>query len=304
MKKIIVFGRGTYFHRKFDEAKYEIIAFLDNAVENEEYSEQYHCKVYNPERWMELPDYEIVCMSVYFIQMWKQLMELGVPARRIRFGICMPPYFYEYEEMMFRKGRIEVDDMSLRFIDAQEESYVFSDDEGFRKIVREQLRLNRKEIESIAQFGVQPVSRTFGSERGMPVDRVYIENFLNQHIEDIRGTAMEIASDDYIEKFGTDVQEKLILHVKGWGKNVIQGNFETGEGLTENMVDCLICTQTLQYIYDVKRAISNIHKILRPNGVAFLEGLCVEDLEEGDFEYNDRRYSCTIVARVVKGERK
>lgn len=102
-------------------------------------------------------------------------------------------------------------------------------------------------------------------ERGKAVDRVYIEKFLEANLEDIRGTVMEIESDDYIKQFGGNrVTEEIILHVKGWGgKNVLKGNFETGEGLKEDMVDCLICTQTLQYIYDLRSAAHNICKILK-----------------------------------------
>src|SRR5215211_3574717 len=39
---------------------------------------------------------------------------------------------------------------------------------------------------------LQPVSREFGYERGLPVDRYYIERFLETHRGDVAGRTLEI----------------------------------------------------------------------------------------------------------------
>lgn len=270
MKKIVVFGRGAYFKRK-DMSAFEIVAFLDNAVLEEEYDDLYHCYAYNPRRWKEIPNYPIVCMSTSFIAMWKQLVELEVPENRIEFGVDIEPFFYEYEKVLFEKGYLLSGKTEIKYIDECNNRYNFSNERQFKEIIRSKFYLYKPEIELISKIGTIPVSRIYGGERGLPVDRKYIEKFLLANKGDICGTVMEIESDDYIKKYGESIDKKYILHVKGWGgKDVIQGNFETGEGLLENMVDCLICTQTLQYIFDLERAIDNIHKILRPNGVALI----------------------------------
>ena len=41
----------------------------------------------------------------------------------------------------------------------------------------------------------------------------------------------------------------------------------TGDGLPADTFDCIICTQTLQLIYEVPTAIRNLHRCLRPEGV-------------------------------------
>ena len=57
------------------------------------------------------------------------------------------------------------------------------------------------------QFGslrrLTPVSRTWGFERGGPIDRYYIERCLSAHQEDIRGAVLEIGDDRYTQEFGT-----------------------------------------------------------------------------------------------------
>src|SRR6185503_10982321 len=42
-----------------------------------------------------------------------------------------------------------------------------------------------------------PISRVFGFDRGTPVDRYYIENFLADNASDIRGRVLEVGDDSY-----------------------------------------------------------------------------------------------------------
>lgn len=114
--------------------------------------------------------------------------------------------------------------------------------------------------------GPQPVSRTFGFDRGMPVDRYYIEKFLQEQTASIRGTVVEIAEDTYTKKFGSQVEKSLVLHsVDSHGAD-LAGNLETGAGLLEGIADCFIMTQTLPFIFDVHAAMKNSVSMLRPGG--------------------------------------
>lgn len=167
---------------------------------------------------------------------------------------------------------------------------------------------------------------------------------------------MEVANNNYTLMFGGQrVEKSIISHVMGWGKDAIKVNFETGEGIVENSIDCLICTQTLQYIFDLPQAMKNIYKALKPNGVAlitvpgikplceydsnlwgeywsftvksmdrlcnsiidksnylvkqygnskvavaYLYGVCVEEIDIKDLEYYDEQYPFIITARIKK----
>src|SRR5690606_11879416 len=51
---------------------------------------------------------------------------------------------------------------------------------------------------------VTPVSERFGYDRGQPVDRYYIENFLEHHRADVRGRVLEIGDASYTRRFGGD----------------------------------------------------------------------------------------------------
>jgi hypothetical protein len=47
-----------------------------------------------------------------------------------------------------------------------------------------------------------PASRTFGFDRGKPIDRWYIERFLARHERDVRGRVLEVAESTYTEWYG------------------------------------------------------------------------------------------------------
>jgi SAM-dependent methyltransferase len=113
-----------------------------------------------------------------------------------------------------------------------------------------------------------PISRKFGMDRGMPIDRVYIENFLAANQEYITGVVCEISENTYSKKFGSKVKKYEILHCEDIGGEVtIVGDLANLDSLPRNSIDCFILTQTLNFIFDVNEAIKGVHYILKPGGV-------------------------------------
>lgn len=124
----------------------------------------------------------------------------------------------------------------------------------------------------------QPISRFFGLDRGgRAIDRHYIERFLSRHASDIHGRVLEVGDPGYTHKFGgTRVERSDVLHVDSGHKGAtIIGNLATGRGIPGDTFDCMICTQTLLFIYDVHSAVANIRRLLRPGGVALVTMPCI-----------------------------
>jgi len=114
----------------------------------------------------------------------------------------------------------------------------------------------------------EPFSRAFGLEEGRPIDRSYIEAFLEHHRADIRGAVLEVLEPVYTERFGTAVTRSDVLDAAAVApRATIRGNLETGEGLPEAQFDCFICTQTLSYTLDVAAAVRHAARVLKPGGV-------------------------------------
>jgi SAM-dependent methyltransferase len=121
-----------------------------------------------------------------------------------------------------------------------------------------------------------PISRRYGQERGTPVDRYYIESFIARYagkatygVGDIRGHVLEVGDDMYTTKFGgSAVDRSDILHVgEGRPGVTLVADLTSADHLPSDTFDCVICTQTLHVIYDVRAALATLHRVLRPAGV-------------------------------------
>ena len=115
----------------------------------------------------------------------------------------------------------------------------------------------------------EPVSRTFGFERGKPVDRWYIERFLAEHSADVRGRVLEVAESTYTGWYGGDdvTTSDVLYAAEGNADATVVGDLTTGAGIPEEAYDCFICTQTLQVIYDIRAAVAGTRRLLAPGGV-------------------------------------
>src|SRR5215212_4968825 len=115
---------------------------------------------------------------------------------------------------------------------------------------------------------LEPISRDFGLDRGKPIDRYYIEGFLARHAEDIEGRVLEIKDSGLTRKYGgSRVTVSDVLDIdEGNRRATIVADLTRAEGVPSNMFDCIICTQTLHFIYDISSAVSTLQRILKPGG--------------------------------------
>ena len=130
----------------------------------------------------------------------------------------------------------------------------------------------------------EPVSRSFGYDRGTPVDRWYIERFLSRHAGDIRGRVLEIGDDAYSRRFGREIARQDVLHVTpGSPGATIVGDISQAGTLPEGAFDCLVITQTLQFVYDMRGAIEQMRQSLAPGGVLLLTVPGVSSVDPGEW---------------------
>jgi FkbM family methyltransferase len=115
----------------------------------------------------------------------------------------------------------------------------------------------------------QPVSRVFGLDRGTPIDRHYIEGFLERHRADIRGRVLEVGDATYARRFGgARVQGIDVLHATEGNRHAtIVGDLHTGEGIPRSAFDCILLTQTLNVTFNVAKAVDTCYRALKPGGV-------------------------------------
>jgi SAM-dependent methyltransferase len=143
------------------------------------------------------------------------------------------------------------------------------------------------------QFGslrrTTPISRLFGLDRSVRercIDIVFIERFLNHHQSDIRGHVLEIGDDRYTKRFGgLNVDRSDVLHVRPGGQGAtIIADLTSANDIASDSFDCVICTQTLQFIYDVRAAVRTLHRILRPGGVLLASFTGISQISRYDMD--------------------
>ncbi|MBS1952662.1 MAG: methyltransferase domain-containing protein [Cyanobacteria bacterium SZAS-4] len=117
------------------------------------------------------------------------------------------------------------------------------------------------------------------------MDRFYIDQFFEQHCDDIHGCVLEIADNNYTKRFGVNrVLQSEIFHVTESEKATLVGNLVSGQNVPTEAFDCIILTQTLPFIYDVDSAIANCYRALKTNGVLLCTVNGISQISRYDME--------------------
>lgn len=142
---------------------------------------------------------------------------------------------------------------------------------------------------------LQPLCRGWGFERGQPIDRFYIERFLDRNCSDIRGRVLEFRDAYYTHKYGADrvVQSDVMNLESDVPGSTWVTDLTRADQVPSEIYDNIICTQTLQYVNDPRAAIRHLHRMLRPGGV-LLVTLPVISKRIGD--WNDCWWGFTSVS--------
>ncbi|RZL13403.1 MAG: glycosyltransferase, partial [Hymenobacter sp.] len=133
---------------------------------------------------------------------------------------------------------------------------------------------------------LRPFSNEFGYDRGGPLDRYYIENFLQKEAPSIRGRVLEIGDNSYTLHYGgARVGQSDVLHVDASNPQAtFVGDLSNAPHIPDNTFDCLVLTQTLHLIYDFKSALRTCYRILKPGGTLLLTVPGITPIDRGEWK--------------------
>jgi glycosyltransferase involved in cell wall biosynthesis len=150
---------------------------------------------------------------------------------------------------------------------------------------------------------LEPVSRRFGLDRGQPIDRRYIESFLAEQADKVRGHVLEIGDGAYSRKFGgARIAHQDILHVvAGYPGATIVADLAHAPHIPSESFDCIILTQTLHYIFDIHAAVATLERILKPSGALLVTvpGISQTCRDQADPESDCWRFTASSVRKVL-----
>lgn len=161
-----------------------------------------------------------------------------------------------------------------------------------------------KDVEFVGALPRSPISRTWGYERGQPIDRFYMEAFLADHATDVAGEVLEFGDDRYTKRFGgARVKKGDVLDVvEGNPKSTLVADLTRANELASQRFDCIICTQVLQMIFDLRPAVAEMERLLKPGGVLLVTASSISRIgrREGvDFWGEYWRFTTQSLSRLL-----
>jgi SAM-dependent methyltransferase len=110
---------------------------------------------------------------------------------------------------------------------------------------------------------------SWGWRRGTPVDRWYIERYLDEHADLVYGHVLEVKEDHYASRLGARSVDVLDIDPANTRATVV-GDLCAPGTLADRRYDAAVVTQTLQLVDDPAAAVRNVLEALRPGGSLLL----------------------------------
>jgi SAM-dependent methyltransferase len=144
-----------------------------------------------------------------------------------------------------------------------------------------------------------PLSDHYGRDRGTPIDRYFIEQFLAAERAAIRGRVLEVLNSDYTERFGIAVRSSDVLDIDADNPlATVVADLAAADAVATGSYDCFILTQTLQYVYDLRAAVSHAHRILSPGGTLLCTVPVVSRIDRSALESEYWRLTAPTCSRA------
>lgn len=153
----------------------------------------------------------------------------------------------------------------------------------------------------------KPASRKFGYDRGTPIDRYWIEDFLEKNKMNIKGVVLEVTDNRYTVRYGSkNVTKSDVLDINPKNKkaNIICDLRDLSKKVKNDTYDCIILTHVLGLIDNYETALTECYRILKKDGVLIFTGSSFGPIlgdEEVHWRFN--RFSAKYILGKVFGNK-
>ena len=114
-----------------------------------------------------------------------------------------------------------------------------------------------------------PLARDWGFSRGTPVDRYYINGFLESCAADVRGNVLDVQEADNARRIGGDRVARVdVIDVDaGNPRATVVADLRCAPNVPSGAYDCIVLTQTLHLVDDMPAVVAECARLLRSGGV-------------------------------------
>ena len=132
---------------------------------------------------------------------------------------------------------------------------------------------------------VEPFSKSFGFDRGTPVDRYYLEKFLGANRALISGRVLEVQVPSYTRRFGEGVIESHTVDINPRFQTTYTCDLADGSTIPSDHYDCFLAPNTLQHLLDLRVALRTMLRVVKPGGTLLASAAMLLPLipEGGDY---------------------
>jgi SAM-dependent methyltransferase len=113
---------------------------------------------------------------------------------------------------------------------------------------------------------VTPLSTTYGFERGIPIDRFYVDKFLTARRSLLTGRVLEIQTTDHTRRYGSDVTVADTLDINPSFRPTYCCDLAHAEIVSSDSYDCFLLPNTLCFLRDLDGALREARRVVRPGG--------------------------------------
>ncbi len=173
---------------------------------------------------------------------------------------------------------------------------------GLRANLRRRLRRLRRPLWLGTLRRTRPLSDHWGRERGTPIDRWYIERFLEAHRADITGRVLEVRDPGYVQRFGHALTRVDVLDIDPSNRRAtITADLSAPGCLPQRAFDAIVLTQVLQYVQDVPVAVANLAASLVPGGVLLASVPAIGRIGRSDIGRDRWRFTPAGMSAIIGG---
>jgi len=132
---------------------------------------------------------------------------------------------------------------------------------------------------------VVPFSKAFGFDRGTPVDRYYLDQFLDANRALITGRVLEVQVSSYTRRFGQGVVESHTVDINPRFQATYTCDLAQAPQIPDDYYDCVLAPNTFQHLLDLHAALKTILRVLKPGGTVLASAAALLPLipEGGDY---------------------
>lgn len=264
----LIWGTGPYCREKIKYMQTgNIIAFVERERSIFQGSE-----TILPEEIVKYAFDQIIIMSNHYLEIIPELISVwGIAPEKIIPGIAVRPYLPKELELMSNHSEIKVNPDGTLLYRYCGNSFIIAREEDWIPVRGAICR--EKNVDKLQALSVEPVGKLFGQPRGGSICRYYIDCFLKKHKSEIRGKVLEIGDRTYTERYKEKVEASYCLHFDPAfpsDEMDFYGDLRDGTGIKNNFYDCIILTQVLNCIKDIRNTPKILVDSLKPNGTLLI----------------------------------